>query len=288
MLEAGQDPGVRARDGRAAAGPVDREDRGALRAYLLVPLGPGRALAARRGGRGPPAAPARGRRASARAVPGRRGLLDAGPPGASLSASDPRRSSSPSARSLARVRWRSGSRSTAGPGASWCTPDGDRSRGISAISTSTPTCTRPGSGRRSGGGSRAEPGGSSANRPIRSSGRLPGRQGVERFVSSPTRQSRRLARELNACCTRRRSACPPASRRHVHPGDPEVLDVAREALDRYGFKASSSTSTCSASPRRPADPAGLRAPAGPRRGAPDPRGERPWPNEYDGFPRFER
>ena len=80
MLEPAQDARVRAGHGRAPAGALDRQDRGALRADLLLPLGPARAVAARRGrGRpAPRAAPAALERA-ARALSGRRGLLDAGP-----------------------------------------------------------------------------------------------------------------------------------------------------------------------------------------------------------------
>ena len=75
----------------------------------------------------------------------------------------------------------------------------------------------------------------------------------------------------------------------MHPGDPDVVDVAREALDRYGFK-------------------GFKFHINVQRFHPDdPRilpvyelllargavllihvGSAPWPNEYDGFPRFER
>jgi hypothetical protein len=75
----------------------------------------------------------------------------------------------------------------------------------------------------------------------------------------------------------------------VHPGDPDLLDVADEALDRYGFK-------------------GFKFHINVQRFHPDdPRilpvyerliarggvllihvGSAPWPNQYDGFPRFER
>ena len=75
----------------------------------------------------------------------------------------------------------------------------------------------------------------------------------------------------------------------MHPGDSDVVDVAEEALDRYGFK-------------------GFKFHINVQRFHPDdPRilpvyellvargavllihvGSAPWPNEYDGFPRFER
>lgn len=115
-------------------------------------------------------------------------------------------------------------------------------------------------------------------------------QDVDRFVFFSYAHKPGLARELNAWLhetARRLPAGLPLGT--VHPGDPDVLDVAREALDRYGFK-------------------GLKLHINVQRFHPDdPRilpvyelllaqgavllihvGSAPWPNEYDGFPRFER
>src|SRR4029450_10718783 len=76
VLHAGsrQDARVRARHGRAPAGAVDREDRGAVRADVLLPLGPPRTLASRPGRRGTAAAPARRAGAAQRPVSGGRGV----------------------------------------------------------------------------------------------------------------------------------------------------------------------------------------------------------------------
>jgi predicted TIM-barrel fold metal-dependent hydrolase len=115
-------------------------------------------------------------------------------------------------------------------------------------------------------------------------------QDVERFVFFSYAHKAGLARELNAWLhetARRLPAGLPLGT--VHPGDPDVVDVAREALDRYGFK-------------------GFKFHINVQRFHPDdPRilpvyelllargavllihvGSAPWPNEYDGFPRFER
>ena len=117
-----------------------------------------------------------------------------------------------------------------------------------------------------------------------------GEQGVERFVFFSYAHKPGLARELNAWLheTARRipTGLPLGT---VHPGDPDVVEVAEEALDRYGFR-------------------GLKFHINVQRFHPDdPRilpvyerliarggvllihvGSAPWPNEYDGFPRFER
>lgn len=114
---------------------------------------------------------------------------------------------------------------------------------------------------------------------------------VDRFVFfSYAHKAGGLARELNAWLHetgRRLPAGLPLGT--VHPGDPDVVDVAEEALDRYGFK-------------------GFKFHINVQRFHPDdPRilpvyerllarggvllihvGSAPWPNEYDGFPRFER
>ncbi len=115
-------------------------------------------------------------------------------------------------------------------------------------------------------------------------------QGVERFVYFSYAHKPGLARELNAWLhetARRLPAGLPLGT--VHPGDPDVVDVAREALDGYGFR-------------------GFKFHINVQRFHPDdPRilpvyelllargavllihvGSAPWPNEYDGFPRFER
>jgi len=117
-----------------------------------------------------------------------------------------------------------------------------------------------------------------------------GEQGVERFVFFSYAHKPGLARELNAWLheTARRipTGLPLGT---VHPGDPDVVEVAEEALDRYGFR-------------------GFKLHINVQRFHPDdPRilpvyerliarggvllihvGSAPWPNEYDGFPRFER
>ena len=115
-------------------------------------------------------------------------------------------------------------------------------------------------------------------------------QDVERFVYFSYAHKPGLARELNAWLhetARRLPAGLPLGT--VHPGDPDVVDVARDALDGYGFR-------------------GFKFHINVQRFHPDdPRilpvyelllargavllihvGSAPWPNEYDGFPRFER
>ncbi|HEY7040001.1 MAG TPA: amidohydrolase family protein [Methylomirabilota bacterium] len=115
-------------------------------------------------------------------------------------------------------------------------------------------------------------------------------QGVERFVFFSYAHKPGLARELNAWLHETGRRLPrglPLGT--VHPGDPDVVDVAEEALDRYGFK-------------------GFKFHINVQRFHPDdPRilpvyerliargaillihvGSAPWPNEYDGFPRFAR
>ena len=115
-------------------------------------------------------------------------------------------------------------------------------------------------------------------------------QDVERFVFFSYAHKPGLARELNAWLhetARRLPAGLPLGT--LHPGDPDVLAVAEEALERYGFK-------------------GFKFHINVQRFYPDDRrlwpvyerllarggvllihvGSAPWPNEYDGFPRFER
>jgi uncharacterized protein len=115
-------------------------------------------------------------------------------------------------------------------------------------------------------------------------------QAVERFAFFSYAHKPGLARELNAWLHETARGLPAGlSLGTVHPGDPEVVDVAEEALDRYGFK-------------------GFKFHINVQRFHPDgPRilpvherliarggvllihvGSAPWPNEYDGFPHFER
>jgi hypothetical protein len=115
-------------------------------------------------------------------------------------------------------------------------------------------------------------------------------QDVDRFVFFSYAHKPGLARELNAWLHETAGRLPAGlPLGTVHPGDPDVVDVAREALDRYGFK-------------------GFKFHINVQRFHPDdPRilpvyelllargavllihvGSAPWPNEYDGFPRFER
>src|SRR6185295_839408 len=68
---------VRTRAGRAAARPVGGEDRGALRADVLVSLGPGGGVAARARRRGPPSLARRRARSAARALRDRRRVREA-------------------------------------------------------------------------------------------------------------------------------------------------------------------------------------------------------------------
>jgi predicted TIM-barrel fold metal-dependent hydrolase len=115
-------------------------------------------------------------------------------------------------------------------------------------------------------------------------------QGVERFVFFSYAHKRGLARELNAWLheTARRlpTGLPLGT---VHPADPDVVDVAEEALDRYGFKGFKFH--INVQRFHPDDPRIL--PVYERlvaRGAVllIHVGSAPWPNEYDGFTRFER
>ena len=113
---------------------------------------------------------------------------------------------------------------------------------------------------------------------------------VERFVFFSYAHKPGLARELNAWLADTAAKLPAGlALGTLHPGDPDVLDVAREALDRHRFK-------------------GFKFHINVQRFHPDdPRllpvyelllarravllihvGSAPWPNEYDGFPRFER
>ena len=117
-----------------------------------------------------------------------------------------------------------------------------------------------------------------------------GEQGVERFVFFSYAHKAGLARELNAWLhetARRLPAGVPLGT--IHPADPDVVDVAEEALDRYGFKGFKFH--INVQRFHPDDPRIL--PVYERilaRGAVllIHVGSAPWPNEYDGFPRFER
>jgi predicted TIM-barrel fold metal-dependent hydrolase len=115
-------------------------------------------------------------------------------------------------------------------------------------------------------------------------------QDVDRFVFFSYAHKPGLARELNAWLhdtARRLPAGLPLGT--LHPGDPDLLDVVEEALGGYEFR-------------------GFKFHINVQRFFPDdPRlwpvyerlllrggvllihvGSAPWPNEYDGFPRFER
>lgn len=115
-------------------------------------------------------------------------------------------------------------------------------------------------------------------------------QDVERFVFFSYAHKPGLARELNAWLHETAGRLPAGlPLGTLHPGDPDVVEVAEEALDRYGFK-------------------GFKFHINVQRFHPDDRrlwpvyerllargavllihvGSAPWPNEYDGFPRFER
>ena len=115
-------------------------------------------------------------------------------------------------------------------------------------------------------------------------------QDVERFVFFSYAHKAGLARELNAWLhetARRLPAGVPLGT--IHPADPDVVDVAEEALDRYGFKGFKFH--INVQRFHPDDPRIL--PVYERilaRGAVllIHVGSAPWPNEYDGFPRFER
>jgi uncharacterized protein len=115
-------------------------------------------------------------------------------------------------------------------------------------------------------------------------------QDVERFVFFSYAHKPGLARELNAWLHQTARRLPAGlALGTVHPGDPDVVDVAEEALDRYGFKGFKFH--INVQRFHPDDPRIL--PVYERllaRGAVllIHVGSAPWPNEYDGFPRFER
>jgi uncharacterized protein len=115
-------------------------------------------------------------------------------------------------------------------------------------------------------------------------------RGVERFVFFSYAHKAGIARELNAWLHATAEKLPDAQALGtVHPDDPDMLSVADEALDAYGFK-------------------GFKFHINVQRFYPDdPRvlpvyerllarggvllihvGTAPWPNGFDGYPRFER
>ena len=99
---------------------------------------------------------------------------------------------------------------------------------------------------------------------------------VERFVFFSYAHKPGLARELNGWLAETAARLPAGlALGTLHPGDPDVLDVAREALDRYGFKGFKFH--INVQRFHPDDPRLLpvyELPARPRRGAADPRGQR--------------
>jgi predicted TIM-barrel fold metal-dependent hydrolase len=115
-------------------------------------------------------------------------------------------------------------------------------------------------------------------------------QDVERFVFFSYAHKPGLARELNAWLHQTARRLPAGlALGTVHPGDPDVVEVAEEALDRYGFKGFKFH--INVQRFHPDDPRIL--PVYERLLARDAIllihvGSAPWPNEYDGFPRFER
>src|SRR5262245_27567340 len=113
---------------------------------------------------------------------------------------------------------------------------------------------------------------------------------VERFVFFSYAHKAGIARELNAWLHATASGLPAGlALGTIHPDDPDMLSVAKEALETFGFK-------------------GFKFHINVLRFFPDdPRvlpmyeqllmldrlllihvGSAPWPNEFDGFPRFER
>jgi predicted TIM-barrel fold metal-dependent hydrolase len=115
-------------------------------------------------------------------------------------------------------------------------------------------------------------------------------RGVERFVYFSYAHKAGMARDINAWLHDVRPRVPAGiPLGTVHPDDPDMMEVAEEALIRYGFP-------------------GFKVHINVQRFFPDdPRvlhlyerllaldrfllihvGSAPWPNEYDGFPRFER
>jgi hypothetical protein len=115
-------------------------------------------------------------------------------------------------------------------------------------------------------------------------------RGVERFVYFSYAHKAGMAREINAWLHRVRPRVPAGiPLGTIHPDDPDMMDVAEEALAGYGF-------------------GGFKFHINVQRFFPDDArvrpvyerlltldrlllihvGSAPWPNEFDGFPRFER
>lgn len=115
-------------------------------------------------------------------------------------------------------------------------------------------------------------------------------RGVERFVYFSYAHKGGMAREINAWLHEIRPRVPAGiPLGTIHPDDPDMMDVAEEALVRYGFPGFK----VHINVQRffPDDPRVL--PVYERLLALDRMllihvGSAPWPNEYDGFPRFAR
>ena len=115
-------------------------------------------------------------------------------------------------------------------------------------------------------------------------------RGVDRFVYFSYAHKAGMAREINAWLHGVRPRVPAGiPLGTVHPDDPDMMEVAEEALIRYGFPGFKFH--INVQRFFPDDPRVL--PLYERLLALDRFllihvGSAPWPNEYDGFPRFER
>ena len=115
-------------------------------------------------------------------------------------------------------------------------------------------------------------------------------RGVERFVYFSYAHKAGIAREINGWLHGVRPRVPAGiPLGTVHPDDPDMMDVAEEALVHYGFPGFKFH--INVQRFFPDDPRVL--PVYERLLALDRFllihvGSAPWPNEYDGFPRFER
>ena len=115
-------------------------------------------------------------------------------------------------------------------------------------------------------------------------------QGVERFVYFSYAHKAGMAREINTWLHAIRPRVPAGlPLGTVHPDDPDMLEVAEEALERFGFHGFKFH--INVQRFYPDDPRVL--PVYERLLALDRLllihvGSAPWPNEYDGFPRFQR
>jgi uncharacterized protein len=115
-------------------------------------------------------------------------------------------------------------------------------------------------------------------------------QGVERFVFFSYAHKAGLARELNVWLHAAAARLPDGlALGTVHPDDPDMLDVADQALDEFGFKGFKIH--INVQRFHPDDPRML--PLYERLAARNRLvlmhvGTAPWPNGFDGFPRFAR